>query len=218
MVLSKLRNNHFLSFAGNVIVSGMGFCIYAVLAHNLSSKEEVGYWAFFIMNVTLAEIFRTGFLQNSLIKFYSGTDPRRSFNIAGSTWYIGFYITALACVINLAFYLFYPANGGMEMHSLIYWFGITFLSTLPFNVALWILQAEGRFGIILYIRIINQGMLIAAIVALIVLGPFNLYYNHLRQFTIQCGNQPHSCNCRLGKNKNAATQKPLGHQRVVSLR
>lgn len=170
MILNKLRNNHFLAFAGNVVVSGMGFLVYAVLAHSLSGKTEVGYWAFFIMNVTLAEIFRTGFLQNSLIKFYSGTDAERSANIAGSTWYIGFYITALVCIINLIFYLFYPMKDSVEMYSLVKWFGITFLSTLPFNVALWMLQAEGRFGIILYIRVINQGVFIAAIVLLIVLG------------------------------------------------
>jgi len=170
MILNKLRNNHFLSFAGNAVVAGMGFCVYAVLAHNLSSKAEVGYWVFFIINVTLAEIFRTGFLQNSLIKFYSGANAERAVNIAGSTWYIGFYITALACFIDLLFYLFYPANGSVEMRSLITWFGITFLSTLPFSVALWILQAEGRFGIILYLRIINQGTMIAIIGIFIVLG------------------------------------------------
>lgn len=170
MILSKLRNNHFLSFAGNAFVAGMGFCLYAVLAHNLATKAELGYWVFFIINITLADIFRTGFLQNSLIKFYSGTDRDRSLNIAGSAWYIGFYITAIACLINLAFYLFYPGVASIELLSLINWFGITFLSTLPFSVALWILQAEGRFGIILYIRIINQGIMITTIGLLIVFG------------------------------------------------
>ena len=183
MILNKLRNNHFLSFAGNAIVAGMGFCLYAVLAHNLATKAELGYWVFFIINVTLADIFRTGFLQNSLIKFYSGTDLNRSLNIAGSTWYIGFYITAIACIIDLAFYLFYPGKISVEVLSLINWFGITFLSTLPYNVALWILQAEGRFGIILYIRIINQGVMIATIGVLIVLGKLSftttLYANLL---------------------------------------
>jgi O-antigen/teichoic acid export membrane protein len=183
MILSKLRNNHFLSFAGNAVVAGMGFCLYAVLAHNLATKAELGYWVFFIINVTLADIFRTGFLQNSLIKFYSGTDLNRSLNIAGSAWHIGFYITAIACIINLGFYLFYPGKISVEVLSLINWFGITFLSTLPYNVALWILQAEGRFGIILYIRIINQGVMIATIGVLIVLGKLSftttLYANLL---------------------------------------
>lgn len=170
MILKKLRNNHFLSFAGNAFVAGMGFCVYAVLAHNLATKAELGYWVFFIINVTLADIFRTGFLQNSLIKFYSGVGLRRSINIAGSAWYIGFYITAVACLINLAFYLFYPAIASVDLQLLINWFGITFLSMLPYSVALWILQAEGRFGIILYVRIINQGAFILFIALLIWFG------------------------------------------------
>jgi O-antigen/teichoic acid export membrane protein len=168
MILKKLRNNHFLSFAGNVVVAGMGILVTFLLYHYLGSKDEVGYWIFFIQNLTLADVFRTGFLQNSLIKFYAGSGPERSKNIAGSAWYIGICITLLACIINLVLYLIFHNSDNQSIQTIVNWFGITFIATLPFSVALWILQAEGRFGIILYLRVFNQGLMFVFVILLIV--------------------------------------------------
>lgn len=156
-----------LSLAGNVMVAGMGICIYSILAHNLSTRADFGNWVFFVITLSLADIFRTGFLQNSLIKFYAGADLKRSLNVAGSAWYIGFFITMLVCVINLFFYLFFKDAGNPGIYTIINWFGITFFCMLPLSVALWILQAEERFGIILYIRVINQGVGFVAVLLLV---------------------------------------------------
>ncbi|MES2275067.1 MAG: polysaccharide biosynthesis C-terminal domain-containing protein [Bacteroidota bacterium] len=169
MILKKLRNNHFLSFAGNVAVAGMGICIYSMLAHNLPTQDDLGHWVFFIVGIlTLADVFRTGFIQNSLIKFYAGTAPERAANIAGSAWFIGFCITIAACIINLLFYIFYYDAADESTRIMIRWFGITFLTSLPFSVALWILQAEGRFGILLILKALTQGMLFVFMGLLIV--------------------------------------------------
>lgn len=171
MILKKLRNNHFLSFTGNIIMAGMGMLIYMLLAHNFKTQEELGSWFFFIFNIiTLADVFRTGFLQNSLIKFYSGTTKERASNIAGSAWYIGFWITIGACVLNLIYYLLFYNSSSPDARIMIHWFGITFLMMLPYSVALWILQAEERFGMILILRAIAQVLLLLFIILLIFTG------------------------------------------------
>lgn len=171
MFLKKLRNNHILSFAGNIIMAGIGMLIYLLVAHNFKTREELGHWFMFIFNmITLADVFRTGFLQNSLIKFYTGVSKSRAANIAGSAWYIGFWITMAACAINLiCYFLFYDTASEAEK-IMIQWFGITFLVMLPYSVALWILQAEGRFGMLLVLRAITQGLLLIFIIILILTG------------------------------------------------
>jgi len=170
-ILKQLRNNHFLSFAGNMIMAVIGMLTILLLAHNFSTKEDVGNWVFFILNmVTLADVFRTGFLQNSLIKFYSGTAKERSDSISGAAWYIGFVITLAGCAINLLWYLWYvifhPAVTPATL-IMMHWFGVVFLAMLPYSVATWILQAEERFGMLLIVRGINQCLQLLFMVVLI---------------------------------------------------
>jgi O-antigen/teichoic acid export membrane protein len=182
MLLKKLRNNHFLSFAGNLVMMGIGICIYFLLAHNFNTKDEFGYWVFFIITaITLADVFRTGFLQNSLIKFYAGTEPGHAERVAGSAWYIGFWITMAVCALNLVCYFLFYDTASPADKIMIQWFGITFLVMLPFSVALWILQAEGRFGILLIVRAITQVLLLIFIIILILtdrLTFLNAVYAH----------------------------------------
>ncbi|QKJ28309.1 lipopolysaccharide biosynthesis protein [Mucilaginibacter mali] len=182
MILKKLRNNHFLSFAGNVMMAALGMITYMLVAHNFKTKEELGYWFLFIFNtITLADVFRTGFLQNSLIKFYTGVSKDRAENIAGSAWYIGFWITMAACALNLVCYFLFYDTASEATRIMIQWFGITFLAMLPYSVALWILQAEGRFGILLILRAISQSLLPFFIVILIFTGHLtfrNCVYAH----------------------------------------
>jgi O-antigen/teichoic acid export membrane protein len=184
MFLKKLRNNHFLSFAGNITVAGMGICIYSLLAHNLQTKDDLGYWVLFIISfLTLADVFRTGFLQNSLIKFYAGTSTERSANIAGSAWFIGGCITLAACLIDLVCYFLFYDTASPGAKIIIEWFGITFLVMLPFSVALWILQAEERFGILFIVKAITQGLLFLFILILIFLGKLTFLYAVYAHFT-----------------------------------
>jgi O-antigen/teichoic acid export membrane protein len=57
---------------------------------------------------------------------------------------------------------------------LLYWFGLSLVITLPFNVAIWILQAEQRFDRILYLRLLNQGSFIVLVFSLYLLKEVNL--------------------------------------------
>jgi O-antigen/teichoic acid export membrane protein len=166
-MLKKLQNKHFLSLAGNIAMMGIGTCIYLLLAHNMSTLE-FGHWVFFIItSITLADVFRTGFLQNSIIKFYTGTDTSGAENVAGSAWYIGFWLTLGVSVINFIVYLLFYDKAGEADKMMITWFSVNFFAMLPFSVALWILQAEGRFGIMLIVRACMQLSLMTFIIVLI---------------------------------------------------
>src|SRR6185437_12070853 len=119
-LLKNVINKHTLSLASNAIMPVLGMAILSILARFLT-KTDFGDYIFFLIVFTLADTFRTGFLQTSLIKFYSGADEARATNIAGSAWYLGVMLTSVFGAGNLLVYLFYFGNG-INMLSIIKWF------------------------------------------------------------------------------------------------
>lgn len=163
-VSKKLVNKHTLSLASNAVMPVVGMVTVALLARFLST-EDMSNWVLFLTTFNLANLFRSGFLQTSLVKYYSGTDETRAKVVAGSTWYIGFMLTALLAVVSLIVLLFYRGDPTIVLASK--WFAIIFFSTLPSSVALWILQAEERFDRIFKLQLIWQGCFLLLIIFLI---------------------------------------------------
>ena len=172
-ILDKLRNKHFLSLAGNGTMSALSMVTYAIL-YRLLPEADMGNYVFFQFIFALLDSMRTGFLQTALVKFYAGSSLERQRSIAGSTWYIAVIITALFVVLNLPLLLARNSISDSGVQLFIRWYGLSFLCTLPFNVAFWILQAEERFDRILVLRIINQGSFILALVVLLFMHKVNL--------------------------------------------
>ena len=167
-VLKKLINKHTLSLASNAIMPVLGMAILALMARHLS-KPDFGDYIFFLVIFNLADTFRTGFLQTSLIKYYAGTNPERASNVAGSAWYIGLTIVFTFGVGNLLVYLFFCYFGtSPNMLTISMWFGIIYLCSLPTAIATWILQAEERFDKLFLLQLINQGGFFIFILLLIV--------------------------------------------------
>lgn len=165
-VLKKLINKHTISLASNAIMPVLGMVILALMARHLS-RSDFGDYIFFLVIFNLADTFRTGFLQTSLIKYYAGTSPERSAIIAGSAWYIGLIITFTFGIGNLLMYVFYFGSN-LNMVIILKWFSIIFLSTLPTAIAGWILQAEARFDKLFMVQLINQGGFFIFILLLII--------------------------------------------------
>lgn len=165
-VLKKLINKHTISLASNAIMPVLGMVILALMARHLS-KSDFGDYIFFLVIFNLADTFRTGFLQTSLIKYYAGTSPERSAIIAGSAWYIGLIITFTFGIGNLLIYVFYFGSN-LNMVIILKWFSIIFLSTLPTAISGWILQAEARFDKLFMVQLINQGGFFIFILLLII--------------------------------------------------
>jgi len=173
-ILIKLRNKHFLSLAGNGIMSVLGMITVALLYHSLS-VAEIGVWVFFQSTLLLVDTFRSGFLTTAFIKFYAGSTVARSAEVAGSTWFVAGIITGILLLLNIPVWLYVKGieNEGLSMFCK--WFGITYVCTLPSFIATCILQGEQRFDRLLIIRFISQGSFILFVLLLI--GVHQLHLN-----------------------------------------
>jgi len=153
-ITKKVLNKHTLSLASNAVMPVVGMVTISILARGMTSAA-FGEWSFFLITFTLANLTRTGFLQTSLVKFYSGAEPAEAEKIAGSTWLLGFYVTASLGFISLLGAIFYHGHHSTEL--IIGWFAIIYFTTLPSSVAMWILQAEERFDRIFILQLVWQG-------------------------------------------------------------
>jgi O-antigen/teichoic acid export membrane protein len=163
-VFEKLLNKHTLSLASNAVMPVVGMVTVGLLARYMT-KPDFSHWIIFLTTFTLANLFRSGFLQTSLVKFYSGADEEKAKEVAGSTWYIAFILTSILGLISLFALLFY--HGHVTTELTIKWFAVIFFSTLPSSVALWILQAEERFDRIFILQLMWQGCYLILILLLI---------------------------------------------------
>ena len=166
----KLINKHTLSLASNAVMPLVGMVSVSLLAHNLS-EPDFGNWILFLITFTLANFFRAGFLQTSLVKLYAGAEINRKINVVGSTWFVAMLLTSALGFLSLFIYYFFSKDTSAGMIAK--WFGIIFFSTLPSSIALWVLQAEERFDQIFILQLIGQGTFFISIITLIVLHKAN---------------------------------------------
>lgn len=174
-IFVKLRNKHFLSLLGNGAMALFSVITYAIL-YRVLTPEEMGNWVFFQFVIIFFETFRTGFLQNALILFYAGAEKNQAKIIAGSCWYIALILTGVFLLLNLISVIGFQfiSIKDPSVRLLANWFGLSLLVTLPYNMGSWISQAEERFDLILYIRIVNQGSFIVFVTLLLLLDLINL--------------------------------------------
>ena len=165
MNIKNIINKHTLSLASNAVMPVVGMVTVSLLARNLS-EQSFGEWILFLITFTLANLLRSGFLQTSMVKFYSGASEQRALNIAGSTWYLSFALTSCLGFLSLIAYFFY--HGHVSTEIIIKWFGIIFFSTLPSSIALWVLQAEQRFDKMFLLQLINPCCFLICVIILII--------------------------------------------------
>ena len=171
--LSNLRNKHFLSLAGNGVISMFGLLQFAILYRSFT-KDDVGTWLFIMATLSVLDSVRNGFLGTATVKFYAGAEAKRSSDVIGSIWYLAIAITFLMLVLNTGALFLLPFISNFQVIMSIKWVGITILSALPFSVMFWKLQADEKYGTILWMRFINSGSTIIAFLILIYLGKFSL--------------------------------------------
>ena len=168
-----LKNRHFLSLTGNGVMAVFSLLTYFIL-YRFMAAADMGNWVFFQFVFLLLDTFRTGLLQTALIKFYAGTDEIRKRCVAGSAWYIALLVTGILMVLNLGALPFASGVADTGVLVVLKWFGLSLAVTLPYNVSIWLLQAEQRFDRILYIRLLNQGSFIALVFGLYLLHRVSL--------------------------------------------
>jgi O-antigen/teichoic acid export membrane protein len=165
-IISQLRNKHFLSLVGNGSMSVLAMVTIGILLRNMT-PTDVGLWFFFQSIFSLIDTLRVGFLQTAMIKFYPGTEGEKADAILGSVWFLSLLITGILIGLNLLAAIAIPFLDNFGMVTVIKWFGITFLFTLPSSVSAWILQSNQRFDGLLLIRVVSQGAFIIMILGAI---------------------------------------------------
>ena len=172
-ILPLLKNKHFLSLAGNIIMSGVGMLTAAIIYRSLA-VSDAGMWVVFQTDVLFVDTFRSGFLTTAFIKFYAGSTPERAAEIVGSTWYIALGITGSLILLNIPvlFFLDMIADEGYVLFFK--FFGLTYILSLPWFIGSCVQQGEQRFDRLLYVRFANQGSFVLFIIILLVTGQARL--------------------------------------------
>ncbi len=159
---------------------GLGF-IY--LLYVSLTVGDVGKWFYFFTILGLCEAVRNGFLGTATVKFYAGKKGDEANYILGSVWLLAILVTAIVGVINIAGLPFLQLITDDSLRLVVKWLGLTFLSSLPFSVVFWILQAEEEYGKILKLRLVNSGSMILIFGGLVLLKQMTIekafFYNFL---------------------------------------
>lgn len=172
-IVSIYKNVHFQSLFGNGLMAGIGMLSLALLYRSLSI-EEIGVYIFILTVNGVMETLRGGFLTITFIKFYAGTTGKRARQIAGSAWFLGIGVAALAIVINIpAFFLadLFTDKGLILSLKL---FCVIPIVSLPSFMANCVVQSYLRFDRLLILRIISQGSFLLAIFVLMLLKEVTL--------------------------------------------
>ncbi|MEO6287695.1 MAG: lipopolysaccharide biosynthesis protein [Dyadobacter sp.] len=172
-LLQKLRNKHFLSLAGNGIMSVLGM-LNMIILYRALPVASIGMWVFFLSILLLVDTFRSGFLTTAFIKFYAGASDGRKAEVVGSAWFIGGSITSILLLINIPAFLFSSYFENPSLILFLEWFGVIYVASLPYFIASCVVQAEQRFDQLLCIRFLSQGVFILFVIIMAVTKTANL--------------------------------------------
>lgn len=172
-LIAAIKNKHFLSLAGNGIMSLVGMVTIGLLARVLPIRD-LGVWVFFQTSFVTVDTFRSGFLVVAFIKFYSGSSTERAAEVTGSMWFLAILISVALAIINIPVYFLIPHISDISIAFFLKWYGGVFIITIPTFVAACLQQGNQRFDRILYIRIATQGTILVFIIALIFMHRISL--------------------------------------------
>jgi O-antigen/teichoic acid export membrane protein len=152
-----VREDNFLSLAGNLTIAFFGFAGFALLARSFS-LEVFGQWVLFISSGTFIEMFRFGITNTAIIRYLSGAEKEERFQFIGSNGLIGLVATILIGIVLIVCHLAFTAPIQRAGYELFFtWYPLLALINLPLNTALVIMQADQKFGKIFLIKAINSG-------------------------------------------------------------
>jgi O-antigen/teichoic acid export membrane protein len=183
--LSDLNNKHILALIGNVVISVFGVLTMSLLLRTMT-KADVGVWFFFLSIYGLSDALRNGFLSTGTIKFYAGTAKERADIVLGSVWFLALGVSIALMLLNICAMPFIGMIKNQEIVLVIKWFGITVLSSVTFNITFWILVADEDYLTILWLRFVNSGSMILALIVVALLHKATLENLLIINFLTNC--------------------------------
>ena len=158
VVLGKIiREANFLSLLSNFSNAFFGIAGFAILTRSFPI-DIFGQWVLYVTAATLVDMFRFGITNTAVVRYLSGVDPVERLRFIGSNGLIGLVATVGISVILWACHLVFGEpirNAGYELFFT--WYPLLAFFTLPFNTALVVMQADQKFGKLLWVKLINSG-------------------------------------------------------------
>ncbi|HCY41844.1 MAG TPA: hypothetical protein DHV48_10890 [Prolixibacteraceae bacterium] len=160
-----VKEDNFLSLAGNLVIAILGFAGFALLAR--SYKPDIfGEWVIFIAAGSFVEMFRFGITNTAIVRYLSGANAEDRNQFIGSNWVIGLTATVFIALVLVVCNLFFREPIQEAGYGLFFnWYPILAFVNLPYNTALVILQADQKFGKMLWIKTISSGGFFAVLLA-----------------------------------------------------
>jgi len=159
-----LKEDNFLSLAGNVVIAVLGFGGFALLARDLDT-DSFAQWVLFISGGSLVEMLRFGITNNALVRFLSGSKNHSKEQLIGSNVLISFIATALIALLLISIRLIFRNAINNSGYVLFFtWYPLLAFINLPWNNALVVLQAKMEYGKILMVKALNSGLFFTVLV------------------------------------------------------
>jgi O-antigen/teichoic acid export membrane protein len=157
--LKLAREKNILSLSTSMVVAALGLISFMILTRSLG-KELFGDWVLYVTIATFFDLLRFGLTSNALVRFASGGDTEKNKSYMGASYKIGLWLViALAALLWPAYGLLsafdVTINNGYKLFLL--WYPVLALLNLSWNNSVSLFQAEQRFKLILYIRLMNIG-------------------------------------------------------------
>ena len=158
-----IREENFLSLAGNLVIALFGIAGFALMARSLEAND-FGQWVIFIAAGSFIEMFRFGITNTGLVRFLSGASAENRRALIGANTYIGIFSTLLISISVFSCNLIFNESISHSGYRLFFrWYPLLALFNLPWNNALLILQADRRFGKMLLLKSINSVLFFLAL-------------------------------------------------------
>ncbi|MEO6868895.1 MAG: oligosaccharide flippase family protein [Ginsengibacter sp.] len=150
-----------------------------LLAHKALSKSEMGVWALFLVVTSFIDLFRSGIVRTSLIKYinFSESDEHRSVLSAA------FFLNAIVSIIVIIFLFF---GSGLiadllkapALKSMLHIFMFTLFILIPFSHFEWLMYGKSLFKGLFFTYILRQGSTLLSMLLVF------LHYGHISLDTL----------------------------------
>jgi O-antigen/teichoic acid export membrane protein len=160
-----IKEDNFLSLAGNISYAFFGFAGFAILARTFDANT-FGEWVLYVSSAAFIEMFRFGITNTAIIRYLSGVGNEERNQYIGSNGLIGLSVTVFIALLIWLCYLLFHAPIERTGYGLFFrWYPILAFVNLPYNTALVIMQADMKFGKMLLVKLLISGGFFLVILA-----------------------------------------------------
>ncbi len=157
-VLKKIvRESNFLSLASNFTNAFFGIAGFALLTRSFPI-DIFGQWVLYLTAGNFMDMFRFGITNTAVVRYLSGVSEDERLRFIGSNGLIGLVATTGIAIIIWICYFFFSEPIRLSGYELFFiWYPMLAFFTLPYNTALVVMQADQKFGKLLWIKAVNSG-------------------------------------------------------------